>query len=74
MNNYNKHKNIFISQIIRNFGVNRETNLPELCNDMSCEECLFTLSACGTAMKEWLEKDEDKNYTSSFMEKFTRLV
>lgn len=74
MDNYNKYKDTFQDVIISRFGVDKETNLPELCDDMDCRDCLFGEIGCAPQMEEWLNKDEDKYEKSSFMKKFTKLV
>ena len=76
MDNYNKYKGTFQNVIVSKFGVDKKTNLPELCTGMGCKECLFDgcERACTAQMREWLKKDDDKYNTTTFMKKFNRLV
>ena len=62
MTNLQKHKDILVTYITLDFGVDKETDTPKLCVDLPCMNCLFNGTVCGSAMQEWLEKEsEDKN-------------
>lgn len=74
MDNYNKYKDTFQDAIIRQFGVDRETNVPKLCDELDCRECSFSEGGCTIQMKEWLNQDDDKYITSLFMKRFTKII
>lgn len=60
MTNLQKHIEIFIDDITHNFGVNKETNTPVLCESLPCGDCLLNNTNCKATMKEWLESEDKK--------------
>lgn len=59
MTNLQKYIETFIDDITHNFGVNKETNIPVLCENTPCSDCLLNGTLCKTTMKEWLQKKAD---------------
>lgn len=61
MTNYEKYKDEILGlSVVKPWAITKDTNKLQLCNEMSCLDCLFNFngySACGKAKNEWLGEE-----------------
>lgn len=80
MKNKDRYKDQIYDEVLKycDFGVDKDTKEPHLCNFIDCEDCLFCdRHSCLGSFKTWLEHEEilddvEKKYLRNLLEPFKK--